>query len=62
MSPANLHVFYLHPIPGAGRPAKYAMSASHESMLMLLPDGTQIIFTAERVVVVNGGHMVTLAQ
>lgn len=58
----NLHVFYLHPMPGRGLPARYAMSASAESMLMLLPDGTQIIFTAERVVVVNAGEMVTLAQ
>ena len=59
---SNLHVFYLQPMPGRGLPARYAMSASAESMLLLVPDGTQIIFTAERVVIVNAGQMTVLAQ
>ena len=62
MSQSSMHVFHLKPMPGAGRPARFALSQNAESMLLLLPDDTQIIFTAERVVVVNGGYMLTIAQ
>jgi hypothetical protein len=56
------HVFWLIPMPGVAESNRVVVTDNQFSVIVLLPDNTQIIITADRAVYVKDERLFTLSQ
>lgn len=56
------HVFYVQPMPGVMGSGRIVVSQEDTQLFILLPDGSNIIITADRAVFVKSGYMMNLVQ
>jgi hypothetical protein len=62
---SSMHVFWVQPMPGVADNARVIVAADNEdktSLVVVLPDNTQVLITADRAVCFRGGQMLTLSQ
>jgi hypothetical protein len=61
---SSVHVFWLTPMPGVAETHRVivAMDIRHECMVVVLPDDSQVVISADRAVCLRGGRMLTLGQ
>lgn len=59
---SNFHVFYVQPMPGVIGAGRVVASEEDMRLLILLPDSSHIIITADRAVFVKSGYMMNLVQ
>jgi hypothetical protein len=62
MTDDSFHVFWLSPMPGVTEAHRVVVTENQFSLVIVLPDNTQLIITADRAVYITGGRMITLAQ
>src|SRR5258705_12792536 len=61
----QIHVLWIKPMPGVADQARLVVAAdtvNQTSVVVLLPDDSQIIVTADRAVYIRGGQMITLSK
>lgn len=61
----SMHVFWLRPLPGVADAERVIVAtdnADQTNIVVVLPDDTQILITADRAICFRGGHMLTLSQ
>ena len=61
----SIHVFWIRPLPGIDDVARVIVAADNAdqtSLVLVLPDNTQVIVTADRAVFIRGEQMLTLGQ
>jgi hypothetical protein len=56
------HVFWIQPMPGVADAQRVVIADNQLSVIVLLPDNSQILITADRVVYLRDGYLLTLAQ
>lgn len=61
---SSMHVFRIQPTPGVADPGQVIVTdnADRTNVVVVLPNSTQIIITADRAVYVRGDQMLTLSQ
>jgi hypothetical protein len=62
---SSIHVFWIQPMPGVADNARVIVAADNAdktSLVVVLPDNTQVLITADRAVCFRGGQMLTLSQ
>lgn len=62
MNESTIHVFWLKPLPDIPDPARILVAQDEISMVIALPDDTQLLITADRAVCIRGGYVVTIVQ
>jgi hypothetical protein len=63
--PDDMHVFWIRPMPGVADTARLVVAADaadQTSVVVVLPDNTQVVVSADRAVHIRDGHMLTLGQ
>jgi hypothetical protein len=61
----SLHVFWLRPLPGVRDVERVIVAVDNTdqtSIVVVLPDNTQVTITADKAVCFRGNHMLTLSQ
>lgn len=56
------HVFYVKPMPGVGGSGRVVVSDEETHLLILLPDDSQLVITADRAVYLKCGYQMILNQ
>ena len=62
MSESGVHVFWIQPTPGVRDAAKVRVAHNQLSMIVVLPDDSQLLITADRAVYFKQGYSLTLSQ
>lgn len=60
--PDNIHALWIEPLPGVPDKARVAIATDTTSVVILLPDNSRILVTADRAIYTGHGQMITLAQ
>jgi hypothetical protein len=61
----DIHVFWLQPMPGVAEAQRVVIATDNTrqtSVVILLPDNSQVIITADRIVYVTDERLITLSQ
>ena len=61
----DIHVFWIRPMPGVADAQRVVIAtdnARQTSVVILLPDNSQIIITADRIVYIKDERLITLSQ
>jgi hypothetical protein len=61
----DLHVFWIRPMPGVADAQRIVIATDNTrqtSVTILLPDNSQIMITADRIVYIKDDRLITLSQ
>lgn len=62
MDDSSQHVFWLAPLPGVGEYGRIITAAGPFTLLILLPDDSHIVISADRAVYIQAGRSMVLSQ
>lgn len=60
--PDNIQALWIEPLPGVRDKSRLAIATDDTSVVILLPDNSRILVTADRAIYIQGKQLITLSQ